>query len=218
MRRRQLMRPLIVFVLLCGCGFTPISGRAADLQMTPPQKKEFTLISHYHYRERAYTPEVVLTRVQEDPAVPPNFAEQELISQFSAIDALDFDWWLKTWDDASQEKIHDRMLATNTTDKDWKTQWSAKAGKMRVTLTRWLLTGEYVILVYRITPQEQLAVIEKKPAAKPNMQSPSGTVVEAATAFHLWNGRWHATLDLEADPVMLHFADSKHVFEQVVRP
>ena len=194
------------------CLSAPLFTRAAELpRSTPAQKKEFTLTSHYRYLERAYAPAVILTRVQEEPTVPPNFAEQELISQFSALDALDFDWWLKTWDDASQEKIRDRMAADKTTEKDWKNLWQPKAGKMRVSLTRWLLTGEYVILVYRITPIEQITPVPAK-------QVSQTTVSETATAFHLWNGRWHATLDLEADPVMLHFADTKNVFEQVVRP
>jgi hypothetical protein len=191
-------------------------GIAADTPTTtPPQKKEFTLLSHYHYLERPYTPSVVLTRISEDPIVPPNYAEQELISQFSAIDALDFEWWLKTWDGPSAQKIIDRMALGKMSDKDWKAQWAPKAGKTRVTLTRWLLTGEYVILVYKITPEEQTPVI-KNPADK---SRPAITnVVETATAFHLWNGRWHATLDLEADPVLLHFAEAKSVFEQVIRP
>jgi hypothetical protein len=190
---------------------------AADMpHTTPPQKKEFTLVSHYHYVERAYTPSVIITRISEEPAVPPNYAEQELISQFSAIDALDFDWWLKTWDGPSAQKILDRMSIGKVSDKDWKAQWSPKAGKTRVTLTRWLLTGEYVILVYKITPEETKASVES--AAKQKSPAVITNVTETATAFHLWNGRWHATLDLEADPVFLHFADAKNVFEQVVRP
>jgi hypothetical protein len=194
------------------CTFVPLLAQAADTpRTTPPQKKEFTVTAHYRYQERAYTPSVILPRVQEEPVVPPNFAEQELISQFSAIDALDFEWWMKTWDDPSQEKIRERMAADKATEKDWKSVWQPKAGKMRVSLTRWLLTGEYVILVYRILPIEEPSTTKAK-------QVSQTTVTETATAFHLWNGRWHATLDLESDPVMLHFADTKNVFEQVVRP
>ena len=207
-RRRLLEAYLLAFLAL----LPPMSWSADLPQMSPTQSKEFTLISHYHYIERAYTPPQVISRVQEDPRVPPNFAEEELISQISAIDLLDFDWWLNTWDGPSQQKIQERMTAEKTTDKDWKAQWSPKAGKMRVSLTRWLLTGEYVILVYTISPEESMP-------APPAKQKQQATVVsEVATAFHLWNGRWHATLDLEADPVMLHFTDSKSEFERVIRP
>ena len=40
---------------------------------------------------------------------------------------------------------------------------------------------------------------------------------EVPVAFHLSNGLWKASMDLEDDPVFLHFGDDKQVFERTVR-
>ncbi len=167
-----------------------------------PESKELTVTERYHYIERVYAPQVALPRVS-DPPETVNMPEQALISQISSIDALDYDWWVSTWDDESQKKLLERDVAAGRTKKDWQQQWQVKAGKMNVVLTRWIMSGQYVILAYTLSTADQKG---------------AGTLPETVMAFKQWKGSWKATLDLEGDPVLLHFADTKNRFERVVRP
>lgn len=203
MIRRQITRIAVLLLLSASLFAADQTTPKPSLALNAPQAREWTLISHYHYLERAYLPTVVLPRMSEPP-VGYNFAEQVLISQFSARDSLDYDWWLGTWDDVAEKKLSDRMEASKKTRKDWRDE-AAKTGAVRVVLTRWLLTGDYVILVYKVVPA---SADEKTEMA----------AQEAATAFHLFNAKWRATLDLENDPVMQHFNDATTQFERVVRP
>ena len=212
---------LFLIAVLCCPLFATSSGSVGEADSPNPypttkaEDHDFVLVSHYHFTERDYQPQVVLPGVGESPAVTQS-PEEVLISQFSAIDALDFDWWLKTWDGPSAQKIKDRMAAQQRKETDWRKQWEPKAGKMRVTLTRWLLTGDYVVLVYKITPVQQDKTVGKgvKQTIRPKIENPP----EISTVFHLWNGTWRATLDLENDPVVEHFADTNTVYQWTVRP
>lgn len=167
-----------------------------------PVSKEFTFTARYQFVERLYAPPVVIPRVSEATKFTQS-AEDALISQFSAVDALDYDWWFSTWDDAAQKKFAERDPDAEKAKHSWKQLWEPRAGKLNVKLTRWMISGQYVILAYT------LSTVDQKGAT---------TLPETATAFRLWNGAWKATLDLESDPILLHFADTKSRFERVVRP
>jgi len=221
-RTRQIHRIAAALLLLAfysGSLWASSSESGGGTAHTYPTSKaedhDFVLVSHYYFTERDYQPQVVLPRVSQLPAETQS-PEEVLISQFSALDALDFDWWLKTWDGPSAQKIQDRMTAEQKKEAEWRKQWQAQAGKMRVVLTRWLLSGDYVVLVYRIEP-----VVEQKEAStavKGVKHAKIENSPEVASVFHLWNGTWHATLDLENDPVVLHFADTNAAYEWTVRP
>jgi hypothetical protein len=178
------------------------SAQVAEFPRSSPQSKEYSFTGRYHYVERAYAPAVVIPRVSSSPSLMQS-AEEALTSQFSAVDALDYDWWLSTWDDAAQKKFAEREPKAADAKKQWQQQWEGKAGKLNVKLTRWMISGPYVILAYTLSTADQKG---------------SSTLPETATAFRIWNGNWRATLDLEGDPVLLHFADAKTRFERVVRP
>jgi len=192
----------VTLLMVLVAQFGMAAGPQAKYATGSPESKELTVTERFHYIERVFAPQVALPRVS-DPPESVNMPEQGLISQFSSIDALDYDWWLSTWDDDSQKKLLERDVAAGKTKKDWQQQWQTKAGKMNVVLTRWIMSGQYVILAYTLSTSDQKA---------------AGTLPETAMAFKQWKGSWKATLDLESDPVLLHFADTKNRFERVVRP
>ena len=184
--------------LTCGPAFSAEAPRA---KTTTPQAKEFVLVRHYNYQERRYEPPVALSLTP--PAAPaaeatePRFAsaEQALTAQLSALQAGDFAAWLNTWDEAARRQIQTRGAAFAQPSGAWRQPWQEKFQPgASVTLTRWILTGTYVILTYRI-----------------------GRGDETAVAFHLTGERWKATLELEDDPVLLHFKDGKTKIEKTIR-
>ncbi len=189
---------MLITVLLVAA----LSYAQSDYPRSSPQSKEYSFTGRYHYVERDYAPAVVIPRVPQAPATVQS-AEEALISQFSAVDQLDYDWWLSTWDDAAQKKFAEREPKAAEAKKSFQQQWEGKAGKLNVKLTRWMISGPYVILAYTLSTADQKGTT---------------TLPETATAFRLWNGNWRATLDLEGDPILLHFADTKTRFERVVRP
>lgn len=199
MRTMNVVKQLVVLTLAIGS----IAASAQSLYpASSPQSKEFTFTGRYHYIERDYTPAVVIPRVSEAPKEVKS-AEEALISQFSAVDALDYDWWLATFDEPAQKQMLSAEANADAAKKDWKQEWQPKAGKLNVKLTRWMISGPYVILAYTLSTADQKGM---------------GTLPEYATAFKIWDGNWRATLDLQGDPVLLHFADTKSRFERVVRP
>ena len=200
-----MMRRTIKFDIVVSAIFFATVGAFAqqpDFPRSSPQSKEYSFTARYHFIERTYSPAVVIPRVSQAPALIQS-AEEALISQFSAVDALDYDWWLSTWDDPAQHKMAESATKPVDSKKVWQQQWEGKAGKLNVKLTRWMISGPYVILAYTLSTADQKG---------------STTLPETATAFRLWNGNWKATLDLEGDPILLHFADTKTRFERVVRP
>jgi len=68
-------------------------------------------------------------------------------------------------------------------------------------LTRWVLSGRYLILAYKIT-------------GAPGAQTDAP---EHLSVFKLGETGWRATLDLESDPLLLHFADKVKVIQKVVK-
>jgi hypothetical protein len=196
---RVAMKWLAIAGVLAG-GATMVAQ--ARYPVSNPASKEFVFTGRYHYIERDYAPPVVIPRVSEAPKSVQT-AEEALMSQFSAVDALDYDWWLSTFDDAAQKQILPESANADLAKKNWLQEWQPKAGKLNVRLTRWMISGQYVILAYTLSTADQKV---------------TGTLPEYATAFRLWNGNWRETMDLQGDPVLLHFADTKTRFERVVRP
>lgn len=183
---------------------------------TEPQPKEFVLTRHYKLREARYTPPALVALVKPQPAQPvdntspaaepPHYstAEQVLVAQLIAMKTGDLDTWLKTWDPAAQQMIVDHDNASKQGRALRLRQWRDRLRTVEaVLLVRWIVTGPYVIVTY--VP------------ASATMTPVKPTSAETPTAFHLDGGRWRATLDLEHDPVFLHFNDTRTTWEQTVR-
>lgn len=165
--------------------------------MTEPKERKFTITKHYWYREQMYDPPVNIEFLQESPAFHSG-PEALLISQISAMKALNYDWWLNTWDSVSKLKIIDRVTKLDKSKEVWRNQWQNKFEDKKVLMVRWIETGTYVILTYKLV-------------ASNNEQK------ESAVVFKLDEGKWVATLDLEDDPVLRYFGEKNSLIKRVIR-
>lgn len=185
--------------------FAPECVTAADLttaglpriKAQKPEDKTFTVIKHYQYRERVYSPPVKVIFLDRDPKTYSG-PEAVLVSQLSAMRNLDFDWYLSTWDNVSKNKILEQEKVKGKSRSLMLKQWKDDFNTKEVILLRWIETGEYVVVTYKIL-------------------SAGGKEREIPTVFRLSDGHWTATLELENDPVLLYFGDKKTRIEKVVR-
>jgi len=166
-----------------------------EFRTTPPEQKRFTLIRHLHYRERRYSPPYRM-ETMKGPQKMYAGPEAMLVAQLSAMKALDYDWWLDTWDraarakyeaaDAADEAARDRRLAR------WKKAYTGR----QFELVRWIEFDRRVVLTFR--------------ARGGRTKAP-----EQARAFALDRGLWKATLGLEPDPGTSRFIEGRA--ERIVR-
>jgi hypothetical protein len=173
------------------------SARMPAFTTDQPVAKVFSLRQHYRYFERRYAPEVAVAFVDKEPQRPQT-PEEALASQVSAMRAGNVDWWLRTWDATSRAEMERGQSATADS---LKRDWAALIGRnARLTLVRWIATGEYVLLSYA--------------SADPRGRSAAD---ERVAVFRLSGEGWKATTRLNDDPVVLHFRDETRVFERTVR-
>lgn len=174
-----------------------------EIATTEPEKKSLVVRSRYHYREMSYDPAVTVQKAAA-PLENNGHPETLLISHVSAMKNLDHDWWLATWDTESQAKIAARDVAEGRTPAMRIEEWAGMQ-EWGVTLERWIETGQYIIVTYKVWPTGEAAT------------SGEATARELPLALKLFEGRWAATLDLEDDPVFLYFNAGSSEIERVIR-
>lgn len=193
------MRRLLTIGLLTGCIAT--AGHAADpwpdLTTTPPVDKRFTVTSHHEYRDNRYDPPAMVIPLTARPDGYNN-PEEVLIGQISAMKALDYDWWLSTWDAESQDLI--RAAEPNDAARAARIErWRAALVPARVELTHFIETARGVVIRFRLLP------------------APAGEDAEQARAFSLDGTGWHADLRRQDDPVTRYGGTGESRIETVVR-
>jgi len=188
-------------------GAQETSGAWPEVNLTEPEKKRLEVRNRYNYRERMYEPEVLVKSV-DAPLESDGHPETIAISHISAMKNLDYEWWLDTFDAESQEKITARDAAAGRSIDDRLAEWESGIKDAGVTLVRWIETGQYVLVTYRLHP---IGTGASEGDAAPVENS------EIPLALHLSEGGWAVTLDLEEDPVFLFFDSPSSVVERVVR-
>lgn len=192
-----LLIAIIFIISLSKANSNQVTTKWPKIILTNAVEKEFRMVNNYQYRERMYDPPVEVMFLSAEPE---NYSGPEAVflSQMSAMKALDYNWWLNTWDSVSRKKIieTDQKLnrSIDTILKEWKKRFTSN----RVEYVRWIESGKYVILTYKITPFK-------------------GKQKEYPLVFKLWEGRWAATMDLEEDPVLLYFGENKGRIERIIR-
>lgn len=166
----------------------------------PTVEKTFTVTSDYRYLEAVYTPPVLLKARDLEPKLHTS-AEDVLASQAGASIAKDREWFLRTWDPVSQQKLRDEMAGPQGPSPAFE-NWNQKILNHSIILTRWILTGNYVILGYRLIG----------PASTEKQKT-----TEFSTVFKLSETGWRATMELQSDPLLLHYPENKKVIEKVVK-
>lgn len=173
------------------------AGPWPEVRMSAAVEKEFTVVEHYHYRERRYDPPIPVATLA---AAPESYLgpEEVLAGMLSAMKKLDYDWWLNTWDAESRQLILRRDEAMGVTREARLETWAQKVGQTNATLVRWAETGQHVILTYRRHTAE-------------------GEGKEQPVAVKLSDTGWTATLELAEDPVFRHLISGERRIERKVR-
>jgi hypothetical protein len=167
---------------------------------TPAEEKRLIFERVYNYRRFVYNPAIVIQRLTRDQASEAT-PEQAFAAQMSAMQSGDYEWWLSTWDKASQKFQIDRSAQVNRTPADWRAIWDRAFRGQQVRLIERVQTGPlgpYVMLVYETQAQGQ-------PAFRGNWVSKE----EA--------GRWVTTLDLASDPIFQFYDSGKDRVSITVR-
>jgi hypothetical protein len=166
----------------------------------PAEDKQLIFERVYNYRRLVYKPSIVVQRVTRDQASEAT-PEQAFAAQLSAMQSGDYEWWLSTWDKASQKFQIERSAQVKRTPADWRAIWDRAYRGQQVKLIERIQTGPlgpYVMLVYEMAASGQ-------PAYRSNWVSKE----EA--------GRWVTSLDLSADPIFQFYDSGKDKVSITVR-
>lgn len=172
-------------------------------KITKPDEKEFTTITHFVYREMKFDPPVLIQPIAK-AAERYGTAEEAMVSRVSAMMALEYEWFMTTWDSASRKLTVERDQAAGRTKDFWLQQWKDMFRFARVKLVRRIETREYVILTYHLVTPEGKDI---------------GQGIEFPAVFKISDGRWAATQDLAADdlPDASPWVTGKREIERTVR-
>jgi hypothetical protein len=174
-----------------------LDAKWPEITLSAPIAKKFQISLHFRYEQRLYAPDIVATFVDKEPTFCGS-AEAVLLSELSAMRKGQFDWWLRTWDDKAAAIYAEKYKVGSQEQQKLLREWATTLASVPPPrLVRWILTGQYVIVTYTLPTRD--------------------TPAETAIAFHLSNGRWKATLDLEQDPVFLHYRDGVERTSRLVR-
>jgi hypothetical protein len=142
------------------------------------QQKQFTVEYVYRYLQDDYKPAVTLTHVPRS-AAEQDTPEHTLAALITAIQTLDYDWWVSLWDTRSREIFEQQAKEKKFDAAWWKARWQRSfQGKTVVLVTR-LETVSDIILEIRVGPQT------------PGQPSPLNPFT-----FRLEQGKWYATQEL----------------------
>lgn len=152
-----------------------------------PEEGVLTLVTHYPYSERRYETPILVERPVPEVARRQGTPEEAMISRVSAMMAGEYEAWLDTWDEASRRLTIANNEAEGRTSDYFLQWWEDTFRFARIALVRRIETGPYVVVTYRLlTPSGEDA----------------GNGVEFPAVFREVDGRWLATLDLRADPLV----------------
>jgi len=137
----------------------PATGAAFDwpqLSLSEPETKRFTLIRRYAYRERRYDPPHRVP-LMDTPGARYSSPEAVVVAQVSARAALDFDWWLSTWERETQA----RLLEEEPDPQRWVERWQRAGTPGALELVRWIEVGQRVVVSWRAAGESDAASVEE---------------------------------------------------------
>jgi hypothetical protein len=167
----------------------------------PAEDKQFIVERVFNYRRLVYKPSILIQRVTRDQASEAT-PEQAFASQMAAMQSGDYEWWLSTWDKASQKFQVERSAQAKRTPADWRAIWDKAVRGQQIKLIERVQTGTlgpYVMLVFEMSDA----------SGKPTYKSSYVSKEEA--------GRWVATLDLAEDPLFQFYEGGKDKVSITVR-
>jgi hypothetical protein len=144
-----------------------------------------TVTQIVHYTERSYAKPVEVTPISRN-AARYSTPEEALVSRFSAVLTGNFEWWLTTWDSASNVLVQAKNKAEGKDKTYWTQLWKEQYANAKFVVTRKIETGEYVILIYKTVGKGS---------------APTVDAIELPIVFKKVEDKWFTTLDLRADPL-----------------
>jgi hypothetical protein len=143
----------------------------ADLTAGTPEQKTFERVVNYEYVERRLDPEGTALQWLDAALAGNPRPDAQLVSMLSAMRAGDFDWWVGTWDAATQAELRAGIAQQQTFN-----EWRALFSDNEIRLGRWIEIQQFVLVSYFVRPR-----------ARPAAQH------EVFVTFALDKGFWRAT-------------------------
>jgi hypothetical protein len=152
---------------------------------TKGQEKTIIQVDKFPYRESTYLSQKPIQPVAKDKYtfVTP---EDALVSRLSAMANLDYDGWLKSWDDKSQQLLKAMDAHPDAGPQKRIDQWRGVFGQVKPVLIRRIETGSYVIVTYKLM----------------NKAGQDAGILEYPAAFKQVGGLWMGTQELQSDALM----------------
>jgi len=152
---------------------------------TKGQEKTIIQVDKFPYRESTYLSQKPIEPLAKDKYsfVTP---EDALVSRLSAMANLDYDGWLKSWDEKSQQFLKSMDAHPDAGPQKRINQWRGVFGQVKPVLVRRIETGSYVIVTYKLL----------------NKAGQDAGILEYPAAFKQVGGLWIGTQELQSDALM----------------
>lgn len=230
MRERNLIlyHCVITFILI----FFAQPVFAADIppplyKTTPPERKKVIEEDVYFYSVMQYDPPVEITPLKKSDKKSYKTPEEAVISQVSAMFNRDYEWWIKGWSKESQKMMKERDRSLKRPPDFWVKKWDEVMKDKKGELVYRIESGPYVIIEYHLITLisgKPVKDSEEKDNENPPLFSRGGTgglfsdePIEGTMVFKNENGKWLATQEMGADPVLLNWKSPERRIQRVVR-
>ena len=194
--------PRAWFLLSILIAAAPLAGNhGSKYNTTKPEHLEVYEKLSYSYTHCKYDPPVrvtvseVLTRYDSP--------EDAAMSLMSAMAAADYASFYRGWTSEAQKTMSEEDNAKHHSPDYWTKQWTKWLRGRKVNMTDRVETGKYVIISMIAAPTQ--ADAQEEPTEFP------WVLVKDS------KGRWLATEDLDADPVLLNWRRPSSAIERVIR-
>jgi len=190
------MKSLNYFLILCGfiC-ITSVSAKEGSGEWVWPtyetddgvKKKTVVLKEKYNYVQSRVSDDAYIKYVSKSNS---SYASPEsaVIARFSAIQALDFEWWFDSMDDVSKALAKNKYSKDKLDKRYWQDLWKKQFIGNYIKVNKRIQTGNFVIYTYKIFSK--------------NKKDISGGF-EFPLVLKKIQNKWKVSLDLRADPLVV---------------
>lgn len=139
--------------------FLLMSFMASALEVfSPPVEQEFTYIQHYKYQQQKYK-DVVINQFDESERDVNEGPDRQLVQFFSALMKDDYQWWLNSWNQATQKDFSDKAVLKK--GRRSYNYWRATANKKSIIrLKDFVVTGQIALIGVLINNEYHLFPFE----------------------------------------------------------
>ncbi|WP_087020320.1 hypothetical protein [Thaumasiovibrio subtropicus] len=156
------------------------------------EAKKGTLETEYHFdyrqsnvRDAAYLP--TIDKEKADYSTP----AKAFMSRMSALQHVDYDWWLAAWDEPSRALFQAQAIQMGRDQGYWTDLWQTQFSRSVIQIARQIEYQGYVIFTYRVMAEDRKTDI--------------GGGFEYPIVFKQQeDASWRVSLDLRRDPLLQH--------------